>query len=323
MPKRIIEVLTPFDSREAVQRMKIDALARHKADEFDFVNFGEADTPAAILINSLNSHRAGVGPSSALFSALEKKAKTAVIMLFAGDVFPASIPVLRAWSSLVDIFLVPTPEMRNFLSAFTDRRVEVLIDPIDFELQDSRAGRPNDGPIKVVWFGYPETYPKSMGEYEATLQELQKSREIEYHVITRNKFYGDAGWLTIHEYDPSTFILLLQSFDVCVVSHMPFDFTLGTYFKSENKMVLAVNRGLAVVASRTPAYERVLSKCGLDAFLFSSKDELTAALRRLQSWATRQNYLSRIQGYVLENYTSTKMTDDWLKLYRDAQKCKQ
>jgi hypothetical protein len=161
-----------------------------------------------------------------------------------------------------------------------------------------------------------------MGEYEATLQGLQKSSEIEYHVITRNKFYGDAGWLTIHEYDPSTFIPLLQSFDVCVVSHMPFDFTLGTYFKSENKMILAVNRGLAVVASRTPAYERVLSKCGLDAFLFSSKGELTAALKKLQLWTDRKNYLGRIQGYVLENYTSMKMAEDWGKLYWDARRHK-
>lgn len=322
MPKRIIEVLTPFDSREAVQRMKIDTLVRYKADEFNFVNFGEIDTPTAILINSLNSHRVSIGPGSALFSSLEKKTETAVIMLFVGDIFPASIPVLRMWSSIVDIFLVPTPEMRNFVSAFTDRRVEVLIDPIDFELQDSYAGRPHGGPTKVVWFGYPETYPKSMGEYEATLQGLQKSGEIEYHVITRNKFYGDAGWLTIHEYDPSTFIPLLQSFDVCVVSHIPFDFTLGTYFKSENKMILAVNRGLAVVASRTPAYERVLSKCGLDAFLFSSKGELTAALKKLQSWTDRKNYLSRIQGYVLENYTSMKMAEDWGKLYWDARRRK-
>ncbi len=322
MPKRIIEVLTPFDSHEAVQRMKIDALARHKADEFDFVNFGEAETPTAILINSLNSHRVSIGPGSALFSSVEKKARTAVVMLFVGDVFPASIPVLRAWSSLVDVFLVPTPEMRNFLSAFTDRRVDVLIDPIDFELQDSYAGQPHDGPPKVVWFGYPETYPKSMGEYEATLQALQKSGQIEYHVITKNKFYGNAGWLTIHEYDPSTFVPLLQSFDVCVVSHVPFDFTLGTYFKSENKMILAINRGLAVVASRTPAYERVLSKCGLDAFLFSSKDELTAVLKKLRPWTDRKDYLSRIQRYVLENYTSMKMAEDWGKLYRDAQRYK-
>jgi hypothetical protein len=320
MPKRIIEVLSSFDSGEAVQRMKVDALARHKADEFNFVNFGDAETPAAILINSLNSHRVRIGPGSALFSSLEKKAKTAVVMLFVGDIFPASIPVLRAWSSLVDIFLVPTPEMKNFLSAFTDRRVEVLIDPIDFGLQDSYAGRPHDGPLKVVWFGYPETYQKSMSQYEPTLEKLQKSSEIEYHVITRNKFYGDAGWLTIHEYDPSNFITLLQSFDVCVVSHMPFDFTLGTYFKSENKMILAVNRGLAVLASRTPAYERVLSRRGLDAFLFSSKGELTVALKKLQSWTERQNYLSQIQGYVLENYTSMKMAEDWVKLYREAQK---
>jgi len=322
MPKQVIEVLSPFDSGEAVQRLKIDTLVRHKSDEFEFRSFGDAETPAAILINSLNSHSVSIGAGSALFSSLEKKAKTAVIMLFVGDIFPGSMPVLREWSSLVDIFLVPTPEMKNFLSGFTDRRVECLIDPIDFQLQDSYAGRPHDGALKVVWFGYPEAYKRSMTEYEATLARLHNANEIEYHIVTKNKFYGNMGWVTIHEYDPSHFVPLLQSFDVCVASHMPFDFTVNTYFKSENKMILAVNRGLAVVATRTPAYERLLSSCGLDAFLFSSHAELVAALRRLQSWTERQNYLNRIQDYVLENYRSTKMAEDWGKLYRDARKCK-
>jgi len=221
-------------------------------------------------------------------------------------------------SAVVDVFLAPTPEMRDYIQTFTDKRVEVLFDPIDFGLDASLEPALRPGPMKVVWFGYPESYNKSMAEYQKCLVEMHQAGEIEYHIVTKNNQYGRTPNCVIHEYVSDRFLALLETFDACVVSHMPLDLSASTLWKSENKAVLAINRGLPTVASRTPAYARLLSACGLAEYLFSARAELAAALRRLSDPAERRRYLGQSQALVLAGYCARKMAEDWLGLYRDA-----
>lgn len=316
MAKDIIEILTFFDSKHAVQRMKLDAIIKLKKNDFDFRHLGEGgEQVACVLINGLEID---FGKKPLLYETLQRRAKDAVIMLFIADLHPNVMQQLPAWSAVVDVFLVPTPEMKNFLCAFTDVRVEVLIDPIDFCLSDSLEKPGSEGPLKLVWFGYPESYSKSMVNYENSLNLLHQNNEIEYHIVTKNNQYGRMATCIIHEYVPNNFLSLLNTFDACVLSHAPFDFSVNTFWKSENKAVLAINRGLPCVASRTPAYERLFTKCGLQDYLFSSNAELVNSLRRLKSWAERDRFLRKSQDVILENYSPIKMADDWLQLYRET-----
>lgn len=312
----IVEILTPFDSREAVQRLKIEPLIRLTGGMFEFRAFGSGgDATSAVLINSL---RIDFDRNPALITALQARVKTALIMLFVADVGAPSLRSLRTLSSVVDVFLVPTPEMRDFVQAFTNRPVEVLFDPIDFCLHDSAAKEPADERLKVVWFGYPESYGRSMAEYQQCLMSLHQSGEIEYHIVTKNERYGRTPSCVLHDYVWDRFPALLETFDVCVASHAPFDFTVNSLWKSENKAVLAINRGVAVVASRTPAYARLLARCGLEEYLFSAPAELMRLLRRLRSPAERRRYLTLSQRVVLEHYAARRMADEWTLLYRAA-----
>ncbi len=115
---------------------------------------------------------------------------------------------------------------------------------------------------------------------------------------------------------------LLQGFDACVLSHTPVDFDVNTYCKSENKAVLAINRGVPVIASRTPAYERLLSACGLDDYLFTAAGGLVDAINRLRDGQERDRYLAQSQPYVLEHYTSQRMVRDWHDLYERTRRLK-
>ena len=316
MTQDIIEILTPFGSRQVTQRMKFEALIKLKSERFEFRPFGQggADT-AAVFVNSLFINLA---KDEALRTQLEAKSKTALVMLLVADFYANFLENLRLWSTVVDVFLVPTPEMKSVLSALTERRVEILLDPIDFGLNTSVKKSQATKRPKVVWFGYPESYGKSMMAYHADLTRLHKNQEIEYHLVAKNKTYGQMNGFVMHEFQEASFPALLETFDLCVLSHMPLDFSASTFWKSENKAVLAINRGLPTLASRTPAYARLLEQCGLADYLFSSSAELLVGIRRLSNWQEQQRYLSLSQDFVLAHYAPEKMAHDWVVLYEQA-----
>lgn len=321
MHKDNIEIISSFNQSNAVHRIKMDPIITQMGNKFNFCNIGEGNgNTVGVLINGLYTN---LKQRPAIISQLNKHKQNSVIMLFIADFNADLVAPLKEWSQFVDVFLVPTPETRNLVQAFTYRSVEVLFDPIDFGFNDSFS-KPMDSnsPIKIVWFGYPESYTKSMTEYENILIDLHRKKEIEYHLITRNNSYGDAQKCIIHQYIQESFPALLQTFDVCVLSHSPFDFHINTYSKSENKAVLAINRGLPVIASRTPAYERLLKMCGLDEYLFSSSAELLTLVRKLKSAKERESYLKLSQKPVLENYSANKMVNDWFSIYTQAYKIK-
>lgn len=312
--KKIVEIISPFSDLEPIHRMKVLELVKVAAIKFSFHEFGKADSlPSIILINCLHLD---LVKNEDFTKALEQRSHNAVVMLLMADFYPSSLEYLKLWENYVDVFLVPTPEMQDFMKIFTKKSVNVLIDPIDFGLTDSRmVGVKLSSPLKVVWFGYPESYAKSMEMYADVLTELHRQGQIEFHIISKNEAYGEFSGGVMHEYHPDTFLDLLCQFDVAVLSHFPFDFSISTQWKSENKAVLAINRGLPVVASNTPAYQRLLKACSQEQFLFSTKDELSVRLRKLMDPLERIRYLEASQDVILRGYSAQKMSEDWLEIF--------
>jgi hypothetical protein len=273
----LVEILNPFNHDEPISRMKFEALKKNLGDRFIFSELNATSKPSAILINSLLEDPL---LDEGFHRLMNEKRQTAISMLFIADFYKEAANLLKGWSQYIDIFLVPTIEMKNIVQIHTPNKVEVLVDPIDFNLQNSKTNKGGSNPIKVCWFGYPESYKKSMAAFESTIIEMNIAEEIDYHIISKNNFYGKStkGFGTIHEYNQETFLKLLENFDICVLSHHPLDFEINTYIKSENKAVLAINRGLPVIASSTPAYSRLLNQCGLSEYLFSTAAELKTAI---------------------------------------------
>jgi len=320
MSKPAIEILSS-NMRDAVHRIKINALEQQMKDQFHFCRIGEGgDDVQAIIINGLYADPTA---DPALLALLQKRMPHAIIMLFIADFSQEFLSRLQKWSQFVDVFLVPSVEMKHLVSAFTRKPVDVLFDAIDFGFDTSlEKNQKESDSLKVVWFGYPESYTKSMPGYEHVLMGMHKSKEIEYHLVTRNAEYGAMPNCTVHAYDHQTFPVLLSSFNICVVSHAPFDLHINTFLKSENKAVLAINRGLPVIASRTPAYQRLLGMCGLEEYLFSAAAELAHLIRTLKSPAERARYLQLSQPVVLEHYSSQKMVAEWMRIYEQARAAK-
>ena len=326
MNKERIEILSTYDATEAVSRMKIQPIKEYTADAYEFSEFTDrGEAPAAILI---------VGPislatSGQKFNRLLNCARRSVIILFVPDFLEIVAKKLEYWSSFVDVFVVPTPEAQKLMKAYTAKAVRVLLDPIDFELQNSSlCVHENKAKLTVGWFGYPESYKKSMSQYEDVLKDMHVKNEIEYRIITDcEKFEHDTlcanpGYKLI-KYKAHDFLHDLCSLDICVVSHAPFDFSMSTYLKSENKALLAINRGVPTIATTTPAYERLLNSCGLGQYLFSSKEELRSAINALSDATARNAYLAASQEFVLENFNCKKMVSNWLSILDEARQLKQ
>ncbi len=319
MPKKSIEIISPFGDLEPIHRMKVLGLEKFCPKEFCFYRFGGApELPSIILINCLHLD---LVKSPEFIKTLQYRSSNAVVMLLMADFYPQSIEYLRYWEKYVDVFLVPTPEMSEFIKIFTRKSVSVLIDPIDFGLLESRTPAiGNNLPLKVVWFGYPESYAKSMEIYAETLFALHRQKKIEFNIVSKNNVYGDIGGAFMHEYRTETFLDLLSQFDVAVLSHFPFDFSISTQWKSENKAVLAINRGLPVIASRTPAYQRLLQACGQDEYLFSTVGELENSLERIANPANRVKYLKMSQDKVRLQYSASEMTKIFFKIWTEVSK---
>jgi hypothetical protein len=319
----LIAVINTVGPDDAVHRMKSRPLRNH-LPHLSFMRpslvtgRGERDTgdqrrPAGVVLR-IEPSRSHVDH---VFPWLRERRLSAVIMMHLPDFWPAHRELLHALDEVIDVYMVATPEMRSFVAPFTERRVAVLIDPIDFGLEASfeHPVRASPGPLRVMWFGYPDSFQKSMSGYLPILESLCASGEIEFHLVTRESTYGRKSFYTVHHYDPATFIDVARQFDICLLSHQPFDFSVATAFKSENKAVLAMTLGLPVAASRTPAYRRLLLDCGLGDFLFSSQADLVAVLRRLSDQSTRLEYLRACQARVLQAYGARQMANDWQGLF--------
>lgn len=310
----VIEILSPFNMYEPIHRMKISEIRKKLADKYIFSDFGSSNTlPDGIVINCLHQDLIEDPDFIAIISPRFAKA---VVMLVMGDFYPNSIDYLNKWSKYVDVFLVPTPEMRDFVKIFTNKRVEILLDPIDFGLDHSQGLRSKrERGTRVVWFGYPESYSKSMVLFEPVLAKMHHAGDIEYHIVSKNDSYGEGPYGFMHEYNPDTFLELLSMFDVCVLSHFPFDFSISTQWKSENKAVLAINQGLPVLASNTAAYSRLLKDNGVGEYCFSSPEELEVALKKIISPTNRVGYLANCQDRILFQYAAKKMALDWESIF--------
>jgi SAM-dependent methyltransferase len=315
VPRPIIEVLSPHGQDEAIQRMKVHGLAKALSGRYQFKRFDRTgDNPDGVLINGM---RLNILQDESLKEVLANRARHSAVMMLLPDLYSVTVTRLNAWAAFVDVFLVATQELASQIRSLTGKDARVLEDPIDFGFLNSVRNPKNPRTTAVLWFGYPESYSKSMGVYEPTLHSLAASGEINYTIVTDSKRFGDPSGNNILQYDHDTFPEMLKEFDICVTSHTPLDFSMSTFWKSENKAVLAINRGLAVVASRTPAHQRLFTECGLQDFLFDNAQELTNAIRRLSDPAERIRYLDKAQDFVLRNYSIIAVARKWESIFDD------
>lgn len=307
-------ILSAYGEEEAVMRMKIGGIRKACSNDMYFERYesGSASVHAdCIIINHLDSIE---GKEDELRNYKLKNSES-VFMAFVSDFYPRTAHQMKRFHDLVDVYVVPTHEMQGAMGGFTDAEVVVIADPIDFQIGDSlKKTHVNKRLLDVMWFGYSESFEKSMTSLSPVLEWMHSSRIIKYHVVTNVEGFAKRPNMIVSQYNPDSFAMTLPMYDLCVLSHLPTDESTSTYSKSENKAVLSINRGVPVIASRTPSYTRLLENCGLEDYLFLSRKDIQAAIQKLSFPEERNIYLSKSQDYVLQNYSSQRVADQWLAL---------
>lgn len=237
---------------------------------------------------------------------------TSVVVCFGSDIFNFSEYANAC--RVADVFVCPSNIHKLILKTTLNKPIEVLAEAVDpfitkFTVTPSFESR------RLVWFGFPENYHKSMLTIAPVIQVAIKSRWIDsFTVISlpslKEHLSNDFSFIP---YDEKTIAITLRDYDYSLLSHFPLDGDINTYIKSPNKAIYSIMSGLIPICSSTPNYQENLSKMNLDKFLFGSPGELMDLLFELQNH--NANYLKNIWMNAYQ-YSNTNFSEvEQLKQY--------
>jgi len=241
-----------------------------------------------------------------------------MIICFGSDVYDFSAYANAC--KVTDIFFCPSKIHRSVLKTTVNKPVEILIEAIDPLIQYGNLS-PDFSSRRFVWFGFPESYSKSMLTIVPVIQLAIKYGWIDsFTVISlpalKNYLPNEFKFI---DYDECTISNTLLGFDYSLLSHFPLDGHMNTYIKSSNKAIYSVMSGLLPICSSTPNYQDTLSVMKLENFLFQSPNELANLLMTLKSvdqnklqenWATAQKK-------TLESFSEKVQFNLYMKVLTD------
>lgn len=251
-------------------------------------------------------------PAAAAAFDLRKQRPLKIICL-CSDVY--TLAPYRKLAEIVDLFLAPTPLHRLIIQSAVTRPVAVLpeaIDPI------ALPGQGPDIPVAcneaVCWFGYPESFDKSMRHLLPDAMRLSGAGADRFTLITEG---GEALWPAARHWPFSerTFYQDSAGSGYALLSHFAYDLRLNSFIKSPNKMVTALVRGMVPLASATPAYQQLAQHYGLGELLYDGPFQLGRLLSEIDCWRDRQRFgLEAIRQDLLFRHAPAALGQRFLEL---------
>jgi hypothetical protein len=93
MARQVIEIMTPFASDEALQRLKLDQIIKLAGDQFVFRNFGDGgEQTRGIIINIL---RVDLDINAKILSVLKHHRNRARVTVFLADLYAELIGIQK------------------------------------------------------------------------------------------------------------------------------------------------------------------------------------------------------------------------------------
>jgi glycosyltransferase involved in cell wall biosynthesis len=209
---------------------------------------------------------------------LRKRTRCRVFCL-ASDIY--DLDRYRTIAQVADGFLVPSALHREVLAPAVGIDVQVLheaVDPIALPSTGlpSAPSRNRD----VLWFGYPESFTKSLDPLLARACERAGFETNRIHIITAPGQILLPGAVH-HPFDHERFYVDSGHCSYALLSHFALDLHVNTLIKSPNKLITSLVRGLIPLASDTGNYRALMNEYGLGQFLFGNAAELAHLLRNL------------------------------------------
>lgn len=218
----------------------------------------------------------------AIVSSLELRKQLPVrLVCLCSDVYKLSN--YRQLSEFTDLFLAPTELHRNLIQSAVSKPVAVLPEGVDpIALPADGLERQPYGRGSVCWFGYPESFSKSLKFLLPDALAMSGFDVKRFGIISARGVDLLPG--AVHKtFSVAEFYRSTEEFGYALLSHFAHDLHINTFIKSPNKMITAIVRGLVPLVSATPAYTQLARQYGLEALCFSGVSSLARRLKALDS----------------------------------------
>lgn len=220
---------------------------------------------------------------------------------------------------VADIFVCPSLMHQNILRYVYDLPIYVLREAIDPILKQVSDRKFTAASTNLVWFGFSESYLRSMVSLEPIVIEALKSKWINSFAVISSQSIRESLPAEFHfiEYGAEKFEDQIQAFDFAILSHVPLDLHLNTLIKSPNKAISAIVSGLIPICSDTPNYRLFMDELQLGSYLFPSQGDLKRILKDLSNHLAREDVGSKwrhANEIVHSLYSAESQCDEYFKI---------
>jgi hypothetical protein len=241
---------------------------------------------------------------------------------------------LRRMMTLADALVASTATLADVMKRElpAERSIAVIGDPVETEIENCHTPvwmrwlafrqlaavlsklrvRQAHGRTPLVWFGnhgspYAEGGMLDLQKIRPALERLNRQHPISLTVISNSRWKYQRAikpWAVPTDYltwHPATFLCALRAHAIAVI---PISANPFTICKSNNRLALALNEGLAVVADLIPSYRSFAAACYLG-------DWETGLHRYLSDPHLRNSHVALGKAMVNDEWTVARIADQW------------
>ena len=237
---------------------------------------------------------------------------------------------LKEAISLVDAVVCTTEKQKNMIKKYNPN-IHIILDNMDDDVLEIKSNRVNDPKtLNILWEGLPSNLI-NIGQVSEALNELNKTLNINLHVLTDLTSYkygatlikrNSADILNKYKLKVKTFFYQWNSFalsslasncDLAIIPLKRNKFILG---KPENKLILLWKLGLPVFTSYSDAYFLTMKKAKVDMICEDKKDWVNSLLSFSNSTQAHRTKISNnLINFANKNYKKECLIKKWSLLF--------
>lgn len=206
--------------------------------------------------------------------------------------------------------------------------VHIILDMHSYLIHNVKSNYTCGDVFNFVWEGMPDN-TQFLYEISDVLKYINSKYKVALHVVTDIEYgkYMRKYWkqktkditrkifdnVYLYEWNKHLFSTIVTACDMALIP-LPLDdpFISG---KPENKLILFWRMGIPTIVSATPAYSRVMQKCGLPMACRTQKDWVETIERYIKNESDRQDAGMRGRAFTESYYSEEQILASWDKLF--------
>ena len=226
-------------------------------------------------------------------------------------------PVLLEMIRLADTVTTATEPLKEWIREhYGPSRIALFCDAIDYYPTGPVAPQADEaGPLRLFWFGFMGK-TAALEKYLPALEALENVQLVVAAAEKDARRFASNPRIEAHTWTLDGFVSIMRSCHLSVLMH---DTTKSdSNCTTNHRMITSITWGVPAVVTRTSDYEKTAREFSVEEGLFSTPEELTAAVERLRSPAARARYLKKAQDPVWARYSPKAVATDFLVLAHEA-----